>query len=106
MVCSILEQCPSEPAVGQHAGQPPEGGRMRIRLKITKGLLASIRADLGRPHPFAYERVGFVLAAAAQSASDVLGLAREHRPGADENYLPDSSVAAMRGPVAISKALA
>lgn len=78
---------------------------MRSRFKITKGLLASIRADLGRPHPFAYERVGFVLAAAAQSASDVLVLAQEHHPVADEDYLPDSSVGAMMGPEAIRKAM-
>jgi hypothetical protein len=78
---------------------------MRVRFKITMGLLASIRADLGRPHPFAYERVGFVLAAAAQSASGVLVLAQEHHPVADDDYLPDSSVGAMMGPEAIRKAM-
>src|ERR1700674_6069733 len=105
MVGTILEQCPSEQTVGQHAGQPPEGGRMRVRFKITTGLLVSVRADLGRPHPFAYERVGFVLAAAARSASGVLVLAQEHHPVADEDYLPDSSVGAMMGPGAIRKAM-
>ncbi len=78
---------------------------MRVRFKITTGLLASIRADLGRPHPFAFERVSFILAAAAQSASGVLILAQEHHPVADEDYLPDSSVGAMMGPEAIRKAM-
>jgi hypothetical protein len=78
---------------------------VRVRFKITTGLLASIRADLARPHPFADERVGFVLAAAAQSAAGVLILAQEHRPVADEDYLPDSSVGAMMGPEAIRKAM-
>ncbi len=78
---------------------------MRVRFKITAGLLASIRANLGRSHPFAYERVGFVLAAAAQSASGVLILAQEHHLVADEDYLPDPSVGAMMGPEAIRKAM-
>ena len=78
---------------------------MRVRFKITTGLLASIRADFGRPHPFAYERVGFVLAAAARSASGVLVLAQEHHHVADEDYLPDPSVGAMMGPEAIRKAM-
>jgi hypothetical protein len=78
---------------------------MRIRFKITSGLFGSIRADLGRPHAFAYERVGFILAGVAQSASGVLILAREYRPVADEDYLPDTSVGAMMGPEAIRKAM-
>jgi hypothetical protein len=78
---------------------------MRVRFKITTALLASIRADLGRPHAFAYERVGFILAGVAQSASGVLVLAREYQPVADEDYLPDDSVGAMMGPEAIRKAM-
>jgi hypothetical protein len=78
---------------------------MRIRFKITTGLLASIRADLGRPHAFAYERVGFISAAVAWSAWGVLVLAQEHHPVADEDYLPDPSVGAMMGPEAIRKAM-
>jgi hypothetical protein len=42
---------------------------MNIRFKITSALLATVRIDLRRPHPFAHERVGFVAAglAAAQT---------------------------------------
>jgi hypothetical protein len=78
---------------------------MRVRFKITTALLASIRADLDRPHPFAYERVGFILAGVAACASEVLVLAREYQPVADEDYLPDDSVGAMMGPEAIRKAM-
>src|SRR5438477_12577159 len=78
---------------------------MRVRFKITTALLASLRADLGRPHAFAYERVGFVLAGVAQSAAGVLILAQEYQPVADEDYLPDDSVGAMMGPEAIRKAM-
>ena len=78
---------------------------MKVRFKITTGLLASIHADLRRPHGFAYERVGFILAGIAQSASGVLVLAQEFRPVADEDYLPDDSVGAMMGPEAIRKAM-
>ena len=78
---------------------------MRVRFKITTGLLASIRADLGRPHAFAYERVGFVSATVAWSAWGVLILAQEHHPVADEDYVPDPSVGAMMGPEAIRKAM-
>ncbi len=33
---------------------------MTIHFKITKPLLDQIRGDLSRPHPFAFERVGFL----------------------------------------------
>src|SRR5437870_1494060 len=78
---------------------------MKVRFKITSGLLASIRADLGHPHAFAYERVGFISAGAAASASGVLILAQEYRPVADEDYLRDTSIGAMMGPEAIRKAM-
>ena len=78
---------------------------MRVRFRITTRLLASIRADLGRPHAFADERVGFILAAVAQSATAVLDLAQEHHPVADEDYFPDPSVGRDDGTEAIRKAM-
>lgn len=78
---------------------------MNVQFKITTALLETIRADLRRPHPFAYERVGFISAGLAQSAEAVLVLARLYRPVADEDYLPDPLVGAMMGPEAIRKAL-
>lgn len=78
---------------------------MKVVFKITSALLETIRADLRRPHPFAYERVGFILAGLAKSAEAVVVLARNYQPVADEDYLRDSSVGAMMGPEAIRKTM-
>lgn len=78
---------------------------MNIRFKITSALLASVRMDLRRPHPFAHERVGFIAAGVSAAGDDVLILARAYQPVQDNNYLPDTSVGAMMGPEAIRKAL-
>lgn len=78
---------------------------MKVVFKITADLLKMIRDDLRRPHPFAYERVGFISAGLAKSASAVMVLAQNYRPVVDEDYLPDSSVGAMMGPGAIRKAM-
>ena len=78
---------------------------MNVRLKITTALLATIRIDLHRPHPFAHERVGFISAGLSASGNDVLVLARQYRPVGDDEYLYDPSVAAMMGPAAIRRAL-
>ena len=78
---------------------------MRVRFKITSRLLAAIRGDLRRPHPFARERVGFISAGFSAACEDLLVLAREYRPVADDEYLDDPPVGAMMGPDAIRNAL-
>ncbi|MDE0146288.1 MAG: hypothetical protein OXL95_10505 [Nitrospira sp.] len=78
---------------------------MKTRFKITRALLASIRRDLDRPHPFAYERVGFISAGLATAGDNLLILARNYRPLMDHEYLPNISVGAMMGPDAIRSAL-
>jgi hypothetical protein len=78
---------------------------MNFNFKITSALLTTIRMDLGRPHSFAHERVGFIAAGLASAGDDVLAVARSYRPVADGDYLPDPSVGAMMGPDAIRKAL-
>lgn len=77
---------------------------MNIHFKITKTLLAGIRADLRRPHAFAHERVGFIAAGLAAAHDDLLILTREYRPVLDEEYLPDPSVGAMMSAEAIRRA--
>lgn len=77
---------------------------MNIRFKITSALLATIRIDLRRPHPFAHERVGFISAGLAAAYDQVLILAREYRPVRDDEYLPDPSVGAMMSAEAIRSA--
>ena len=78
---------------------------MNVCLKITTALLATIRIDLRRPHPFAHERVGFISAGLSASGDGVLVLARKYRPVCDNEYLRDPSVGAMMGPDAIRRAL-
>ena len=78
---------------------------MKVRFKITSGLLTAIRSDLRRPHPFARERVGFISAGLSAVGEDLLVLAREYRPVADADYLDDPTVGAMMGRDAIRKAL-
>ena len=78
---------------------------MKARFKITAALLAEVRADLQRPHPFAHERVGFIFAGLSASQDEILILVREYRAVLDDQYLRDSSVGAMMGPEAIRSAL-
>ena len=78
---------------------------MKVRFKITTALLTEIRNDLRRPHPFAYERVGFISAGLSTSGEGLLVLARQYRPVAGDEYLNDPTVGAMMGPDAIRNAL-
>jgi len=78
---------------------------MNVHLKITTGLLATIRQDLRRPHEFAHERVGFISAGLSESDEGLLVLAQSYRTVADENYMPDTGAGAMMNAAAIRKAL-
>lgn len=78
---------------------------MNTHFKITRRLLEAVRQDLDRPHPFAYERVGFISAGISADGDDLWVLARSYRPVENNDYLRDSSVGAMMGPDAIRKAL-
>ena len=78
---------------------------MKTCFKVTNTLLASVRHDLARPHPFARERVGFISAGLAATGDTLLILAREYRPLLDDDYLPDSTVGAMMGADPIQRAL-
>jgi hypothetical protein len=79
---------------------------MRARIKLPTAMLAEMRKDLHRPHPFAHERVGFVTAGVcAVEGGDLLLLARNYRPVDDDDYLPDPSVGVKIGSGAIRKAL-
>lgn len=80
---------------------------MKVHFKITRGLLAEVRNDLNRPHPFASERVGFLSCQVGGTPNGgiVIILAHSFHPVADDDYLDDPSVGAMMGPAAIRKAL-
>ena len=79
---------------------------MTVRFKITAALLAMVREDVRRPHPFAHERVGFISAGLSTSGDGgLLVLARGYRPVTDDEYLRDPTVGALIGPDAIRNAL-
>jgi hypothetical protein len=77
---------------------------MKITFKITSALLATIRKDLQRLHPFAFERVGFIAAGLAAAHDELLILARTYWPLRDDDYLKDQKVGAMMGADAIRRA--
>jgi hypothetical protein len=64
-----------------------------------------MRADLARPHPFAWERVGFMVASAAAAADRLLLLVRGYRPVEDADYVRSREVGAEIGSEAFRKAL-
>ena len=65
---------------------------MKIEIKILRPLLESVRMDLERPHPFAFERVGFLIAAPATARKGVLLNVCGYQPVADEDYENNESV--------------
>jgi hypothetical protein len=79
---------------------------MRVLFKITERLLGEVKTQLGRPHPFASERVGFLLCRVGLlDGGDLIILSHSLHDVADEDYIDDSTVGAMMGPDAIRKAL-
>jgi hypothetical protein len=73
-----------------------------IKMRVPTALMARMRTDLSREHPFAAERVGFLVTAASPGSDDVMVvLARDYWPAADDSYLRDDSVGARIGLAAI-----
>jgi hypothetical protein len=78
---------------------------MSVLFRATDDFMASVRADLTRPHPFAHERVGFISVRAAQGLEDIVLLAQDYHPVGDTEYLNDPTVGAMMGQEALRQAL-
>jgi hypothetical protein len=78
---------------------------MKIHIKITNELLASVRTDLRRPHTFAHERVGFLKAGASMAGETLLLFAIAYQAVADEDYERDPRVGAKIGGNAMRKGL-
>jgi len=77
---------------------------MRTHFKIPRKLIDEIRIDLSRPHPFAYERVGFITCKVGRlDDNGWVMLAVNYHPVEDEDYVEDDSVGAMIGSAAIRK---
>ena len=79
---------------------------MKLRFRILKGLHVHVKEDLARPHKFAYERVGFVSAKLGNRGTDeVLVLATNYYPVADEYYINDPGSGARISSAAIREAM-
>jgi len=78
---------------------------MKVSLKIMRGLLEHVRQDLKRPHSFAYERVGFLIASAAGTPRGILLTICDYQPVDDEDYERNESVGAEIGSDAMRKAV-
>jgi hypothetical protein len=79
---------------------------MKIHIKITEALLAQVRLDLHRRHPFSFERVGFLTAGATRSVDgDILLLCRSYHPVDDDDYERSAMVGAQIGSDAMRKAI-
>lgn len=75
---------------------------MRWCLRIPRHMVDQIRDDLRRPHPFAAERVGFLLARAGNSlGAEWLVLPTDFLPVPDDHYIDDPRVGARIGSGAI-----
>lgn len=78
----------------------------RIRIKIPRQIHLRMLEDLKRPHPFAYERVGFLFTKSKQLADNtILVLATAYVPVDDEDYIEDNSVGAKINSTAIRKSM-
>lgn len=72
-----------------------------IHVKMTKSIYDTMRADLRRPHPFAYERVGFILARKEVSSETLSIFATNYHPILDSHYINDPDVGAKIGAAAL-----
>lgn len=79
---------------------------MKVRFRILKGLHNRVREDMARRHEFAFERVGFVSAKLGNRGTDeLLVLATNYHPVADENYIDDPGSGARINSAAIREAM-
>jgi hypothetical protein len=76
---------------------------MNLTIRIPQAVLAVARRDLARPHPFAYERVGFFRCRPTGHPDLVVVTGYDHVP--DEDYVRDSSAGACIGSAAIQAAM-
>ena len=65
-----------------------------IRLRMTTTLLDEMLADLRRPHPFAFERIGFLCCRQSKVPSGYLLLGYRYVAIDDDRYIRDKSVGA------------
>jgi hypothetical protein len=78
---------------------------MMIKIKLTGALHVEMLQDLKRPHPFAAERIGFVMGRMGTLVDGRLILLTSYRVIPDNEYLEDLKVGARIGREAITWAM-
>lgn len=79
---------------------------MKINLKVSRPMIEQIREDLLRPHPFAFERVGFLFVKPGTAERDsLLLLSSNYMPVPDDQYINDPDVGAKINSAAIRTAM-
>jgi hypothetical protein len=77
-----------------------------ISFRIPRPIAEKIRDSLAQPHPFAFERVGFLFTKLSQAYDgEQLILATHYEEIADENYINDPNVGARINSAAIRQAM-
>lgn len=72
-----------------------------IHVKLSRNVYENMRADLSRPHPFAYERVGFLFARGDNCLGSITLLVTDYASLPDSYYIKDLSVGARINSTAI-----
>lgn len=79
---------------------------MKMSMKVPRSLFDQMVTDLSRPHPTAFERVGFAFGrTGVLSADHTLILLYDYLLVADDNYIPDETVGAKINANAIREAM-
>ncbi|SHF82063.1 ThiF family protein [Flavobacterium fluvii] len=80
--------------------------KLNIKFRIPEELHKRMLLDLKRPHPFAYERVGFLFAKTVKLSPNVnLVIAIDYLPVGDNDYINDKEVGAKINSNAIRAAM-
>lgn len=79
---------------------------MMIRFRMPKQIEREVRRSLMQPHPFAFERVGFIFTKITRcGAGDVLVLVTGYDPVPDDDYINDPNVGARINSSAIRRTM-
>jgi hypothetical protein len=78
---------------------------MKLSLKITEALIREVRKDLDRAHPYAAERVGFLIGRCTRSRSGIIIFGSRYESVPDAGYVEDHSVGAMMNQRTITAAM-
>lgn len=79
---------------------------MNSEIRIPRSIYENTLEDLRRPHPYAFERVGFLVAKHSNAAGHTqIFLVADYLPLADERYIEDDSVGARIDGEAIRSAM-